>query len=248
VATLTIGTDDPVNPSFVVALDGEGLVPAIGATPSSLTFGPTVYDPFCADKCGASQDITFTNTGQAELIVDLITFTGSTAYSGPAATGQRVATGDSFMEKVTFHPSGSSARKVEGDITVSDLFPLDGPLTVDRTVHLCGESVGRGIRVLAVNTAGVPFSTVKRLTLQSYGTKKHIKVDRRNLALTTIDPPTSCQRIQFQYENQNLPTAVNVGSHQAYYILKVTVGNKTVTAQFNLDVNEFKQLTVVVQA
>ena len=82
---------------------------------------------------------------------------------------------------------------------------------MDRTVHLCGESVGRGIRVLAVNTPGCPFSTVKRLTLQSYGTKKRIKVDRRNLALTTIDPPTSCQRIQFQYENQNLPTAVNVG-------------------------------------
>ena len=77
-------------------------------SPSSpLIFGPTVYEPNCGIFCGQTQQEVFTNTGQAELIADLVGFTGSPAFSGPGASAppDRFAQGTSLIEPVTFRPT-----------------------------------------------------------------------------------------------------------------------------------------------
>lgn len=251
-ATLTINSDDPANPSQAVSLTGEGLLPAIAAAPSPMIFGPTVYDPNCGIFCGQTQTETFTNTGQAELIADLVGFTGSPAFSGPGASSppSRFAQGTSLSEPVTFRPT-APARRVDGAVTLRDALPLDGSpvgsLTVERTVPLCGEAVGRGFRVLVEDNAGAPITTPVDIQLRSVGTSPNVLINVKGLPLTTIDPPTSCQRIRFHYENQRLPATEQDHPSSSYYTLNVSAGgNRQATITFVLAPNEFREIVMVV--
>jgi photosystem II stability/assembly factor-like uncharacterized protein len=247
-ATLTVNSDDPVNPSLAVSLSGVGLVPFIDPTPTPLIFGPTVYDPVCGASCGQTLPETISNTGQTELILDTLSVTsGGSSFSAPGATSPltRVQPGHSFNENVTFHPTTGPARKVTGTLHVEDT--LGGAGSVSADVPLCGESVGRGIRVLVYDTNGSLVATVDRLALKSHGLTNPINIQQKNLTLTTIDPPTSCQRIQFHYENQNLPAAGATVQQGSYYDLTVTVGSKHASQTFTLGVNEFKTIVVTVQ-
>src|SRR6185503_1173908 len=215
----------------------EGLLPAITAAPSPMIFGPTVYDPNCGIFCGQTQTETFTNTGQAELIADLVGFSGSPAFSGPGASSppDRFAQGTSLSEPVTFRPT-APARKVTGTLTLRDALPLDGSpvgsLTVERSVPLCGEAVGRGIRVLVEDNAGNPVTT---------------PIDIQHLPLQTISPPTSCQTIRFQYENQKLPATEQDHPSSSYYTLNASAGgNRQSTITFVLAPNQFREIVMVV--
>jgi len=252
-ATLTVNSDDPANPSLPVSLTGEGLLPAIASAPgtptSPLIFGPTVYDPNCGVFCGQTQTESFTNTGQAELIADLVTFTGSPAFSGPGPSSppDRFAQGTSLFEPVTFHPT-AVARKVTGTLTLTDSLPLD-PLQapVTRSVPLCGEAVGRGIRVLVEDNAGNPITTPLDLQLRSVGTSPNVILNPKALTLQTISPPTSCQTIRFHYENQKLPATEEGHASSSYYTLAASVGaTRKAAVTFTLAPNEFKQIVMVV--
>jgi HYR domain/Abnormal spindle-like microcephaly-assoc'd, ASPM-SPD-2-Hydin/HYDIN/CFA65/VesB-like, Ig-like domain len=252
-ATLTVNSDDPSNPSIAVALTGEGLLPAIASAPgtptSPLIFGPTVYDPNCGIFCGQTQTETFTNTGQAELIADLVAFTGDPAFSGPGASSppDRFAPGTSLSEPVTFHPT-APARKVTGTLTLTDAFPLDpAQAPVTRSVPLCGEAVGRGIRVLVEDNAGNPITTPVSIQLRSVGTSPNVIVNANSLALQTISPPTSCQTIRFHYENQKLPATEEGHASSSYYTIVATVGGtRKAAVTFTLAPNEFRQIVMVV--
>jgi len=251
-ATLTINSDDPANPSQAVALTGEGLLPAITAAPTTMIFGPTVYDPNCGIFCGQTQTETFTNTGQAELIADLVGFTGSPAFSGPPASvpPDRFAQGTSLSEPVTFRPT-VPARKVTGTLTVRDNLPLDGvplgTLTVERQVPLCGEAVGRGIRVLVEDNAGNPVTTPIDIQLRSVGTSPNVIINVKNLPLQTINPPDSCQRIRFQYENQKLPATEQDHPSSSYFTLNASAGgNRQATITFVLAPNQFREIVMTV--
>jgi photosystem II stability/assembly factor-like uncharacterized protein len=242
-ATLTVNTSDPTDPSLPVSLSGTGLLSNIGVVPDPIIFGPTVFDPQCGASCGQAQNATVTNTGQAELIVDGIAFSNP-VFSGPPATAppQRVAPNASFIEPVTFHPTGSAAYAVTG--TMSITHNVTGTITVQKVVPLCGESVGRGIRVLALDPGGTPYSSVDRITLQSFGVKSKVNVDSRNNPLVTIVPPTSCQTLRFHYQNQSLPATDSANQKGSYYSLKVTQGNKSTSVTFVLGANEFKTIVV----
>jgi hypothetical protein len=248
-ATLTITTSDPVNPVLVVNLTGTGLKPAISMTPvppGALIFGPTVFDPACSTVCGTTLPAKFANSGQAELIVDDVSFTGP--FSGLAATvpPTRFQVGSTFTEQVTFHPVTAPARKVTGNLHVEDLFPLDPGNNVAADMPLCGESVGRGIRVLVVDAAGVPVSSIVSLRLQATGVSNPPNVNLKDLPLVTINPPTSCTQIKYHYENQALSTTSQTAPRGSYYTLTVSLKSKKATLTFGLDVNEFKQLVVTV--
>ena len=249
-ALMTITTDDPSSPTIQVTLNGEGLLPGILASPSPLIFGPVVFDPICSGLCGATSNASIVNTGQAELILDTLSFSGSPMFSGPAALvpPARVQPFDSSNEAVTFHPSGGPARIVTGLLHIEDTLgpaPTAPPVAAD--VPLCGESVGRGFRVLVYDTDGSIVPLVTRLSLQSHGFTNPVNIQENDLPLTTIDPPDSCQRIQFHYENQDLQSTDLTGQRGSYYILSITVGNKHATVSFTLGVNEFKTITAVVQ-
>jgi hypothetical protein len=244
--TLTIDTDDPVNPTHTIPLDGTGLLPAIDALPASLTFPPTVVMPDCAGFCGSSRTTTIANTGQAELIVDETSTSGAPFSTLPASVPpNRFAPSDSFEQDVMFTPSGAPARKVTGNLLVKDDLPFDDPL-VQRQVPLCGEAVGRGFRVLAVDRNGNTHPEVDMLRLRGQGVVSHVGENVKNLPLTTIAPPTSCELIRFQYENQALPATEGGDSPGSFYQLTVKVGNKQTTLSFTLAVNEFKTLVVTV--
>ena len=244
-ATLTINTNDG---NVVVQLSGTGLIPAVSVSPATLIFPPTVFDPMCGTLCGTTLGAAFTNTGQAEWIIDSVTFTGSTAFSGPGPTTPptRVQVGSSFTEQVTFRPT-AAATKVTGTLRIADEFLLD-PLQPDvaGSVDLCGEAVGRGIRVLVVDNAGVPYPSISTLRLTAHGVSEPPNVNLKNLSLVTINPPTSCQTISYHYQNQALSTTDQTAPRGSYYTLTVGVRNKKATLTFGLNVNEFKLLVVTV--
>jgi hypothetical protein len=245
-ATLTITTDDPANPTLVVNLSGEGLLPKIAA-PATVVFGPTVYDPVCVIMCGTSQTVNFTNTGQAELIADTLSFSGSPAFSGPgpASPPDRFAPTSTLSEEVTFHPT-APARKLTGSLLLRDELPFDTP-KVGRSVDFCGESVGRGIRVLVADTAGNVIPSLTELHLQSTGTSPNVNINLKDVGVTTINPPTSCQQIRFHYENQLLPSTEETAPKSSYYTLNVSAGgNRRATITFILGPQEFKQIVMTV--
>ncbi|HXJ64043.1 MAG TPA: choice-of-anchor D domain-containing protein, partial [Actinomycetota bacterium] len=252
-ATLTISSNDPASPSIVVALSGSGLIPGI-ATPHDTTvagtlyFPPTVYSPVCVSPCGTTLTEPYQNNGAAELIVDSIAFTGSPAFSGPPATTppSRFAPNSGGSEPILFNPT-AAARKLTGVMTITDsMGPSPTAAPVTRQVALCGEGVGRGFRVLAVNAAGTPYAQLKSLKLISHGFRNNVNTNLKNLNLTTLNPPTVCRQVQFQYENQNLPDTTRAGSQGAYYDLTITVGNKAKTISFTLGINEFKEIVMTI--
>jgi Abnormal spindle-like microcephaly-assoc'd, ASPM-SPD-2-Hydin len=251
-ATLTVNTNDPTIGSQGVSLSGTGLLSAISASPDPLIFGPTVLDPACGGVCGQTQNEVITNSGAAELILDVLTFSGDPAFSGPGPTSPltRVQPTNSFNEPVTFHPIGTTpSYKLTGTLTVQhNVAGAAPPLSISETVDLCGEAVGRGIRVLALDPAGNPLTTIKMLKLQGFGFVNKVNENLKDLTLTTINPPTSCQQIQFQYQNQNLPTTDTNGSGNpgSKYNLVVYSGNNHAEVTFTLGVNEFKIIRITV--
>lgn len=247
-ATLTVNSNDPAQPSIAVSLGGTGLLPAINGVPSTIIFGPTVYAPLCGTTCGQSQTETITDTGQAELLLDLIATMGDPSFSVPGATNPvtRVQPGHNFGAVVSFTPTGGPSRALRGTLTIQDT--VNGEIApITATIPLCGESTGRGIRVMVYDTSGNLVPSVDKLSLQSHGLTKPVNIQLKNQPLVTISPPTSCQTIQFQYENQNLQVAGHAANPGSYYTLTVSVGSKHATVSFTLDVAEFKTLSVVVQ-
>src|SRR5262249_2214725 len=140
-----------------------------------------------------------------------------------------------------FGPTG--VGRFTGTFTVSDTNP-EGP--VSTTVQLCGEGVGRGIRVLVVGANGTPAASVSRLHLQSHGTGQNVNINAQNLPLSGV--PTSCNPSeQMHYQNQALPATDTLNQRSSYYNLDVTTGGKSTSITFTLGVAEFKTLVVTVK-
>jgi hypothetical protein len=243
-ASLSINTDDPLSPTLQVPLSGTGLVPAIGFSPASLVFAPTVLTTQVPGYTGSTLGLGVTNTGQAELIVDSQTTSGS-PFSVPAAASppSRYAPNTGYSLPVDFAPTATG--KFTGTVDVSDAGNGEAP--VSGSVNVCGEGVYRGIRVLAIDGSGTPYPTVAKLKLQSHNTSPNVNINVSNLPLVPVT--TSCVAgQQEQYENQSLPPAPGgSGNHASDYTLSVSVGGKSATMDFTLQANEFKEIVVTVK-
>jgi len=240
--SLTIGSSDPANPSYIVSLTGVGLVPAIMPTPPSVTFGPTVIQSQAPGYPGVTTPVVITNTGQSELIVDAMGAAPTPPFSAPGPTSpvSRFAPSGHFSEPVTFAPV--AVGKFTGALTVADNDPEGGAST---SVPLCGEGVLRGIRVLVVSKAGVPYSSISKLKLQSHGTSTNVNINTGTLNLVAV--PNACTASQMQFEAQGLPTAGTPNQRSSYYTLSISVGGKSTTTTFTLGVSEFKTMTITVK-
>ncbi len=238
-STLTVNSDDPLNPALLVGLSGTGLVPAISTSPSSLSFPPTVLTTQVPGWTGTTSNVNVVNTGQAELIVDGIATASPFSAPGAASPPNRYAPTAGFTIPVTFGPMATG--KFTDTLSITD--NGNGEAPVSASVPLCGEGVTRGIRVLVVNGSGTPYASVSKLHLSSHGTSPGINIETKNLPLTPV--ATSCVAgEQEQYENQNLPAAQGGSS---YYTLTASVGGKAANLTFSLDTTEFKTITITVK-
>ncbi|MBO0868937.1 MAG: choice-of-anchor D domain-containing protein [Micromonosporaceae bacterium] len=244
--SLAISSDDPANPTVTVALSGPGLLPAIGTSSDTIFFPPTVVEPVAGGLGGSTANLTVTNTGQAELIVDSLNTSGAPYFApGASSPPNRYAPSDGFVEPITFHPSGAPARKVTGTFTIADNGDPAGGAS--KTVNLCGEAVGRGIRVLVVDNTGAVVPNVAKLHLQLHKSATNLSISLKDLGVTTVAPPTSCQTFSYQYENQDLPATDTVNQQGSYYTLDVTAGGKSTTVTFTLGTAEFQTLVLTVK-
>lgn len=227
---------------MVVSLTGVGLVPGILASPAAVTFGPTVIQSQAPGYPGATSPVVITDNGQSELIVDAADAAPTPPFSAPGATNplSRFAPGTHFSEPVTFAPV--AVGKFTGALTIDDNDPEGG---AHASVPLCGEGVLRGIRVLVVNQAGVPYPSVAKLKLQSHGTSTNVNTNVGPLPLTTA--PNACAPTQMQFEAQGLPTAGTPNQRGSYYTLTASVGGKSTTTTFTLGASEFKVMTITVK-
>jgi hypothetical protein len=240
-ATFSAGTNDPVTPVRTAALDGNGLVSAIQVSASALTYVPTVIQSQAPGNPGSLQNLTVTNIGQAELIVDSMGTAAPFSAPGASIPPARFGTSDHFVEPITFMPTATG--KFTGSFTVADT-NAEGPASA--AVSLCGEGVMRGIRVLVVDGNGVPLPTLSKLQLQAHGTAQVVNVNAPNLPLVAV--PTSCVAGQQRhYENQSLPATGSANPKSAYYSLDVSNGGKKTSVSFTLDAAEFKTLVVTVK-
>jgi hypothetical protein len=225
-----------------VTLSGTGLLPRIGTSLSRIVFPPTVVEPTAGGLGGTTSNLVVTNIGQAELIMDSQTTSGA-PFSVPAAANPpaRYAANTGFTLPVTFHPTGSpTSMTYTGTLTLTD----NGPTLVTTQVQLCGEAVGRGVRVLVVNKAGTPYTQVTKLQLQSHGvTGGPSNISLKNLNLVTT---TKCDQVRYHYDNESLAATDTTNPRGSYYALSVSVGNKSTNVVFTLGLAEFKTLVVTV--
>lgn len=111
-ATLSI-TDNTSGSPHLVTMTGTGVAaaPAVGLSPSSLTFSPQLVS-----SSSASQIVTLTNTGSATLTISSTAISGD--FSKTSTCGASLAPNVSCTFSVTFTPTATGART--GTLTVND--------------------------------------------------------------------------------------------------------------------------------
>lgn len=103
--TLRIESDDPDEPVVEVALEGEGMAPAVEAWPVEHDFGPV------AVGCDATRAVRLTSTGNLPLVVRDWTLSptgGAFSVEAPGEVG--LEPGDPIDVPVTFAPLADGAR------------------------------------------------------------------------------------------------------------------------------------------
>jgi FtsP/CotA-like multicopper oxidase with cupredoxin domain len=164
-ASLTISTNDPVNPTLTVTLSGTGTVAAATVTPTSLAFGNV---PLATTS--TAQGVTLTNTGTSPLTV-AISLAGANPgdFAQTNACGTSLAAGSSCSISLTFHPTLAGARSASLVITTND--PLNPTLTV--LLNGTGTSAGAVVAPTSLTFAGQLVNTTsaaQTVTLSNSGT------------------------------------------------------------------------------
>jgi hypothetical protein len=208
--SLTITTDDPLNPVVVIPLTGNTTPGSASLTfPAGLTFPPTVIQ--ASGACSASLSLPITNAGTCPVEITAVGLTQGSSppdYSLTGLPGLPVsipAGGELGSDlNVVFAPF-TLARTSTGTVDVTF---VNDPITLTTTtthVPVCGEAVRRGLRVL-VTQGGVPVSTVKRILLQyAFGPEQpdgdfHTIRTIKHASLQTIVGTAPCPSFEFNQE------------------------------------------------
>jgi hypothetical protein len=104
-------SDNAVPATQTVSLTGTGGVPAVGLSPTSLTFASQAVG-----TSSSPQSVTLTNTGSVKLTVSGVSTSGD--FSQTNTCGSSVAAGASCTISVTFKPTKAGTRN--GTLTVTD--------------------------------------------------------------------------------------------------------------------------------
>jgi hypothetical protein len=127
-ATLRISSDDPVNPTIEVALDGRGFTAAAAQADAGVDFGRV-----CAGAEGLAS-LTLRSTGDAALIVLSISFKEGTAPEFSFASSTRpnatVPVGGELTLPLRFAPTDATAERATGAIVLATTDPAHPTLEV----------------------------------------------------------------------------------------------------------------------
>ena len=260
--TLTITTNDPINPVVVIPLTATTPLGSAELTfPAGLTFPPTVIQQEAA--CPLGLGVPVTDGGACPVTMNSVTLTQSSSvnplgldYSLTGLPGLPVtlAPGDELGDgdlDVVFEPF-TLARTSTGDVNftfVND--PITGA-TMTTPVPFCGEAVDRGVRVL-VTLGGVPVTTVKKISLQNaYGPDQpegdeYTIQTIKKATLQTVNGVAPCPSFQFQAEFGGVsnPRQLKLGDYRVKVYLKVGKKTEHKAVRFTMDECSFTPNIVV---
>lgn len=228
--------NDPTAANLTINMDGTGIVPFATATPSDTHFKPTVVG------FSKTQTITVFNNGPAELIIDNIQMNGVGYSVAPVSLPLRLASNASTNLTVTFAPQ-SVARRIEGSL----VFTTNDPNHPTVTDTFCGEGVNCGFRLVVLQANGTAYAKVDSVALTSFGVKPSTKLTIKNAALVSVNPPTSCDPIQYHMERMPLPSTDQNNKKGSYYNLAIKVGNKGQNKSFTLAPSDFLEIVIKLQ-
>lgn len=232
---VTVANDPTASGPLTINMTGNGIVPTASSTPANTIFDPTVVG------FTKSTTVTVFNTGPSELIIDNVSMAGAGFSVAPVSLPIRLAPNGSTTLNVTFAPP-SVARRFNGTLTLTTNDPVHPVVTNT----FCGEGVLTGIRLTVLKADGTPYATVDQIALASFGVHPNTSVTIKNAPLVSINPPTSCVPLRFQFEKA-LPSTDQNNKKGSYYNLKAKVGAKSQNKSFTLAPSDFLQITIKLQ-
>jgi hypothetical protein len=143
--TLTV-TSDASNSPLAISLSGTGMQPALTISPSSLDFSNVTVGQ------NSSQNVTLTNSGNANLTVNLATISGAGFGMTGLALPKTIAAGANISFSVSFTPTSTAGE------TGSIVF-TDNASNSPQTLALTGNAVATG-STLSVNPGSFNFNNV----------------------------------------------------------------------------------------
>ena len=144
-ATLTIGSNDPVTPTFTVSLSGTATGPIAGVSPTSVSFGSVLVS-----TTSATQTVTLSNTGTAPLAISSISVPAGDFLVSSQTCTTSLAAGGTCSININFTPTIRGTQASPLTITSSDT------LTPTLTVPLNGTGIQP---VAGVAPATLTFAT-----------------------------------------------------------------------------------------
>jgi FtsP/CotA-like multicopper oxidase with cupredoxin domain len=147
-SALTIATNDAVNPTFTVALTGNGIGPQALIAPPSLAFGSQLVG-----TTATAQTVTLTNTGTAPMSVSGPVLSGVNLgdFGQTTTCGIALAPGASCTTSVTFTPAAVGPRAASLAFTTNS---LANPV---QTVSLSGTGIAP---LIGVSPASLAFGSL----------------------------------------------------------------------------------------
>ncbi|MFZ0678070.1 choice-of-anchor D domain-containing protein [Candidatus Binatus sp.] len=259
--TLTITTDDPINPVVIIPLTGNTALGSVSLTfPTGITFPPTLIQASAA--CSSTLGVPIANSGTCPVQINSISLTQSSVsppgldysltgvptlpLSVPA--GGQLGSGDLDLVFAPFAIAQFSTGTV--DVTyVND--PITGATTTT-SVPFCGEGVRRGLRVL-VTEGGVPVTgTVKRIELQeAFAPAQQFGIFTirtiKNATLQTVTGTAPCPTFSYHGDFGDLgnPYQLKDGTYRIKVELKVGGKLKTKVVRVVMDECTFTPAVVV---
>jgi photosystem II stability/assembly factor-like uncharacterized protein len=265
-SNITIVSNDPSNPVYVVPVQGIEGCPTLVLGPLNLTgvndYPPTVSDPTGALGCHTDKEITVSNTGICPLIVAAVGTTNGLDGKGLAlpptpleykivntplpftlaVAGKPVPITVRFKPEILTDQSPTAPDQQTGTLHITS----NDPVISDDTAALCGEPVYHsGTRILLVDTLNNPISSVADLILTSTDI---VPQYNQSLKPAPLQPPANVcgNTIYYHLDNETLnPTGTNPNAY--YRILVKDNPHYYPPVDFRLTQCQFQQIVVVRQ-
>ncbi|MCX7770263.1 MAG: choice-of-anchor D domain-containing protein [Proteobacteria bacterium] len=233
-ASISISTNDPINPTVSVSLSGTGFViPIASITPTSLNFGNQLVN-----STSASQTITLSNTGLDVLNITSIGIAGTNAsnFSQTNNCGTTLASGSNCVINITFTPSTTGVRIANLSITSND------PANPTLTASLSGTGV---TPVASISKASLSFSNQltntasapQTITLSNIGTAP---LTINGINITGLNPTDFTQ-------TNNCTSTLSIGGNCTINVTFIPTANGVRSANLNVQSNDLTNPTLSAQ-